>query len=553
MNDEETVESILERYVNKCIGDAIADGAECASKQILAMIKVADFHAELANKDFAGVGKHPNGVMRVMSRGMSTLLPKLIAANGPNSSIELPATDDEFQAVRRSLMQTGELLKFQEFAKAEKYDLFKCQVLAPDEIEIRRMAPDEEASEHNDRNALLDAQHAERLDERHRLDLLFQQAAESRRDTGPSGYWQAFDAFREVGRQYLELFVSEYAEADAFANGTKIGPFTFAQWKQIVSNICSLGFAKACLEDIFLIEQGRFDPQGFLTLMPTRISDAELRQCFLVPGVPEQPGLFEQVKSCVILSDENAKLDYGPDGVAPCLVSIGGAVFAPRYSRLGNPYQFLVQRLAIVYSFQMRRILAEREKQFQDELAALLNTDLYLFGDANVKLFKGKQEITDIDAVVYEKSTGCLYLVQLKWLAVHANELDRREEQYDHLRGKAGGWVQKVGEWVDRVGHDKVLQTVGLGGQAIDPAKLDIRLFVLNRWWARFSGKEPFDARAAWLSWSRLRWMMREVPSGSPPLDHAYGKAMGMVPPPFTAAAKPETYVVAGLTVNLYA
>lgn len=553
MNDEVSVESILDCYVNKCITDAIADGAECASKQILAMIKVADFHAELARKDFAGVRKQPNGVMRTINQGISTLLPKLIAANGFDTAVKLPATDDEFQAVRSRLMQTGELLKLQQFAKAEQYQLVKCRVLAPDEIEIRKMAADEEAAEYNDRNALLDAQHAERLDERRHLDLLFQQTVEFRDTAGPSGYWQAFAELRSVGRSYLELFAVDYAEADAFANDTKIGPLTFSQWKYIILNIWSLGFAKACLEDIFLIESGRFSPHGFLTLTPTRISDAELRECFRVPGVPEQPGLLEQVKTCIILTTENAKIDYDPDGAMPCLVGIGGAVFAPRCSRLVNPYQFLVQRLAKVYSFQMRRILAEREKQFQDELMALLGNDLYIFGDANVDLFKRKQKITDIDAVIYEKPTGCLYLVQLKWLAVHANELDRRERQYDELQTKAGDWVHKVAEWVCRVGRDEVLQTVGLGGRVTDPTKLKIRLFVLNRWWGRFSGKDPFDARAAWLSWSRLRWIMRDVTTGSPPLNYVYGKAMRMLPPPFTVAAKPHRYVVAGLTVNLYA
>ena len=65
----------------------------------------------------------------------------------------------------------------------------------------------------------------------------------------------------------------------------------------------------------------------------------------------------------------------------------------------------------------------------------------------------------------------------------------RREKQHDELLNKAGGWVQKIANWVGEVGPDKVLHTVGLGNDAIDPAKLTIRLLVLNRWWTRFSGR----------------------------------------------------------------
>ncbi|QOY95957.1 hypothetical protein IM543_09055 [Massilia sp. UMI-21] len=552
MHDEESVQAILESYSNKSIGNALRAGGERPNQHILTMIKVADFHAELAQRDFAGVRKHPKGVAKVMCLGIGRLLPEMMKANSADAGISLPAAEVEFQAVRTSLMETGQLLDLKTLAEAEEYKLVACRVCGPDEVEIRKVAASEEALEHRDRDALLDAEHNERSDNRKRIDKLFEQAWHARFAAGPAGDSQALAAFREAGRQYLEFFASEYAEADAFADGTEIGPLTFAQWKQIVVNVCSLAFAKAWLEEITLMEQRRFNPLGFLTLIPTQISDAELRECFRVPGVPEQPELFEKVKACLVLGEENAKLDYGPDGAIPCLVSLGDAVFAPRYSRLGNPYMFLVQRLAKIYSFQMRRILAERESEFQDEIATLLRSNHYLFGESNVKLLKEEQILTDIDLVVYERSTNCLYLIQLKWLAVYARELARREKQYDELLNKAGGWVQKVASWVGKVGPDNVLRTVGLGDDAIDPAKLTVRLLVLNRWWARFSGKEPFNAQAAWLSWSRLKLLAREVPSGSAPLDYIYLSAQSMPLPVFTPVTTPKPYTIADLTVNVY-
>lgn len=552
MHAEESVQSILERYVENSIGDVIRAGAERPTQHILTMIKVADFYAELAQRDFAGVRKDPKGLAKVMILAIGRLLPEMMKATRVDAGITLPATDTEFQAVRNSMVETGQLLDLKTLADGEEYKLVACRVCGPDEIEIRTVTASEEALEHRDRDALLDAEHSERLDDRKRIDNSFEQAWRARFAAGPVGDSQALAAFRETGRRYLEFFASEYAEADAFAGGTEIGPLTFAQWKQIIVNVCSLGFAKAWLEDITLLEKRQFNPLGFLTLIPTQISDAELRECFQVPGVPEQSELFEKVKACLVLDEKNANLDYGPDGAIPCLVSLGGAMFAPRYSRLGNPYLFLVQCLAKVYSFQMRRILAERESKFQDDLVALLRSNLYLFGEPNVKLPEGKQTLTDIDSVVYERSTNCLYLIQLKWLAVYARELARREKQHDELLNKAGGWVQKVDNWVGEVGHDKVLQTVGLGDMAIDPAKLTVRLLVLNRWWARFSGKEPFDVRAAWLSWSRLKLLAREVPSGSAPLDYIYLRAQSMLMPVFTPVTTPKSYTIAGLTVNVY-
>lgn len=316
--------------------------------------------------------------------------------------------------------------------------------MAADVLEIRKAVADEESLEHAERNAILDGEHADRANVRRRIDTLMEQTVLSRCVRGYAGSSQELAAYKDIGRQYLEFYISEYAEAEAFADSSIIGPLTFAQWKRIAINVCALGFAKALLKDLDLFERGRFTVEGFSLMPPTCISAEELRECFHVPETSGCPDLFDQIASCLILSEANADADYGASGAQPILVRVRDELLMPRHTRLGNPYMFLATRLAQIYRHELRRIVLEREKKFQDDLTQRLAPEYYLFGTPNVLLYRANRTLlTDIDAVVYEKETNCLYLVQLKWFAIY-EDFDERENQYEKLQEKGTEWIDKV-------------------------------------------------------------------------------------------------------------
>jgi len=552
MNDEESVKTILDRYVSLYFENFVSASRGCSVQNIRTMIKVADFSAELCRSDFAGIPKQPVADTNAIVRGIGELLPKLIAHSGQEQVVEIGNGPEVFSTARATLRETGALLQFQRSANAEQYGLTRCHVVAADVIEIRQAVADEEALEHADRNALLDEEHADRADVLHRIDTLIKQTLQSRRTGGYAGSSQELAAYKDIGRQSLEFYVSEYVEAEAFADSSKIGPLTFAQWKSIAINVCALGFAKALLEDLDLFERGQFTVEGFSLMPPTRISAEELRECFHVPEVSGCPDLFDQISSCLILSEANIDADFGQDGAQPILVRVRDEVLLPRYTRLGNPYIFLATRLAQVYQHELRRIVSEREKKFQDDLTQRLSPQYYLFGRPNVPLYRANRTLlTDIDSVVYEKETNSLYLIQLKWFAIY-EDFDERENQYEKLREKGNEWIEKVQGWVDRTHPVNVLKHVGLESVSINPETLQIRLIMLNRGWTRFSGKEMFGTKAAWVSWSRFSWMLRGAQLRESQLDEAWRRAMQIQVPPHNPAGSRHEHRFPKLTVILY-
>lgn len=500
---------LLDNLINTTVEKLVEICRDTNPAQILAMLKVADLQSELCRGPFAGLKKQSVNAANAMTRALGMLLPKMVATITPTASLTSPTERADFDAARDSLCELGELLMLRDMAKGADYGLSTSKFLGPQEIELVTHSFDEEAAEHADRNALLDGLHGDRFKVRTALKCRLEKLHRYNHLHGFAGTKAQLDAYVELGRELLEFWRPEYAEADAYVDTTSIGPLSFAQWKTVAENVCAMGFAYAEQENAALLGRGWTTPGHFLMMPLSRISPEQLRTCFAVAGMPNSETLYDKIAECLILDPGTAVADYGADGAMPILIRVGTDVFMPRYARQGNPYAFLVSRISKVYSSQARRILAEREPQFVRDLQALLGNEKYLFGKERVDIYLKKVRQTDIDAVVYEKHSHTLYLIQIKWLAVHAYDLERREEQYDELY-KIGKWINKVDGWAKRMPYEVILSEVGLDSVGIDPKKkLKINLVVLNRWWTRFSGKPALPPGAAWLSWSRLCWLVR--------------------------------------------
>ncbi|WP_208277480.1 hypothetical protein [Massilia oculi] len=553
MIDVESATTLIERQLTKFMAefDQEFDGLEIPTA--LAMIKVADLEIMIARGDYVGIEKKSGSAYRAISKGIAVLLPRLVqhAANCSPTTEKCVLVDHLL--VRSYLGVMGDLIQAQRYVDIERYGLTRCRTIASDHIQIHHLVQDQESLEHADRNALLDAEHDQRDEIRKKIAAMVRSEHQAHVARGFPCSQTDLDAFAKLGRRYLEFYLNEYPEAEAFADESFVGPLKFKQWKEIMINICALGFAKSELEDAGLQLENLYYPEGFLMMRPSLITHEELRKCFDVTGATENLPDFQELAECIILSSDNATAEYGPDGALPCLVRLGEDVYITRYGRLGNPYMFLVMRLAKVYAFQMRRLTKEREEPFQKDLQRRLSDDNYIFGEPGVKIYGARNRpLTDIDSVIYEKATNCLYLIQLKWLAVHSANFELREKQHNELVEKGTSWLDKVESWVNRKATAEILQHVGIDNISIDIPTLKVRYLLLNRGWTRFSGKEAFDPRAAWISWSRLCWLMLCASDRTARLDHAWREALTNLARPTQTEPTPKIVHVAGLTVEIF-
>ena len=156
---------------------------------------------------------------------------------------------------------------------------------------------------------------------------------------------------------------------------------------------------------------------------------------------------------------------------------------------------------------------------------------------------------TDIDSVLYEHSENCVYLVQLKWPSPYTTP-NQRSSRIKNLQD-ANDWIGKVSEWQARTINRDILQLFGLHKIQCDIENLKVRLIVLSRIWTRFGGEVNQDSRAAWISWSRLRYLCLENHRREDPLNVSWTVAVQGDNCPFTPQGHTRTLNFESLKVSI--
>jgi len=155
---------------------------------------------------------------------------------------------------------------------------------------------------------------------------------------------------------------------------------------------------------------------------------------------------------------------------------------------------------------------APREDLLRNHLYAMFQGRRYLCIEGSIKLRCGSQIVTDIDAAVFDRTSGDLAVFQLKWQDFLTNDVRA-------LRSRASNFAREVDEWADRfMEWIKARSVADLGRtMRITPRKHGpirrIFLFALSRTAARvqgygYSSKHEAVAVASWPHFVRVR---REV------------------------------------------
>ena len=116
-------------------------------------------------------------------------------------------------------------------------------------------------------------------------------------------------------------------------------------------------------------------------------------------------------------------------------------------------------------------------------------------------LRKDGRQLTDVDFTAYDRRSGDLLLVQMKWQHPIGADDKARRSMARNLAETGNQWIDTVSGWLERHGAEELVQRLGFQlGATPRP-----RLFVLARYHAQFSGSSDRDARAEWTSWPHFR------------------------------------------------
>src|SRR5690606_1644250 len=118
-------------------------------------------------------------------------------------------------------------------------------------------------------------------------------------------------------------------------------------------------------------------------------------------------------------------------------------------------------------------------------------------------------------ALILDRETGDLALVQLKWHDVFGFSLSERESRRRNI-ARANEWVERVSTWISNQSSQEVISALGIKANASQRPPI---LYVLARYSARFSGNHVHDERASWMGWPEVLTASRQsLPGAHSPL-----------------------------------
>ncbi|MGG6462218.1 hypothetical protein [Solilutibacter silvestris] len=184
------------------------------------------------------------------------------------------------------------------------------------------------------------------------------------------------------------------------------------------------------------------------------------------------------------------------------------------FGALLNPYYSLFRYLRTAYRGDWDRGVDLREGIFRADLRKLFSEERFLVPSHGYKVKREDgSHLTDIDAVVCDRSTGSLALFQLKWHDVYGRSLSERESRRKNL-AKAADWVARVSAWIGGKSSREVAAALGLQVACSEAVP---ELYVIARYGAQFEGDDRDDRDATWLPWAELM-ALKEADAGKDPL-----------------------------------
>lgn len=175
---------------------------------------------------------------------------------------------------------------------------------------------------------------------------------------------------------------------------------------------------------------------------------------------------------------------------------------------LSGIYAFLLGELSRKFPKDWSKNISERESQFRKDIFRLFDDELYIKIDRNLPIqFNGKT-LTDIDACIIEKATNQIVFFQLKWQEQYGDNIGRHQSRMQNFLDETYKWIDDVTEWLKKSDKKKLASMLGLKEKLVDIDK--VKLFVVGKHSAYFSGNNKLDDRAEWALWLQLQRLYDE-------------------------------------------
>lgn len=291
------------------------------------------------------------------------------------------------------------------------------------------------------------------------------------------------------GHAYNEIILSK--GFDTFHFATYFGKQTFQNYKLAATFIVSIGlkhraFVRALIEKVPTIRI-----EDILTVSVITVDFLEgLREFINVFGAQQEghvPVNDEDVKNIfdvLSISRKNLALLDRPGAPIPPLVQCSDEhVIRPLIGATSDGVMlFLLNSLQFNFPKEYDKAQRDREGVMQRVIEATLRPLLpeieYRF---NIKLKRNKNTLTDIDMILFERSTKHMVLIQLKHQDPYGEDIATKQARTGRLNQQIHEWLGKVRSWIASSSVNEIQATFRLPPLQKNP---QISLLVVTRHYA---------------------------------------------------------------------
>jgi hypothetical protein len=540
-------EAILETKVAELQARVAEAWRDRERQAIIEIVRSADY-AAFVNRFMAVDGSGRQDVRLILAgvaSALATFLPK-VANSGAGLPFG-PASQEVADWTDSMLAEFGKIAELQRLAGLERYGLSKSEMVDAKNMRITVQA---DAAESMDREATrwLQGQIMHRVariqgrppDPKYVEELLDKTSGVH------DGWFIRYEGHEELIECYRDramIDVLGCAESEALAHDAMIGGRPFAEWRAIC--VAALGRV--------------FNHIAYASRLRHRFPKLSLRNLLTVPVLQKdaravwiEAGDLERHANDTIAHLALDAQSIGPwqthhEIPAPFYVDVGGGWFLlPMFGGLLNPVCGLVRTLRLRHTRDWDRAVDQREPCFRNDIKGQFGEPRFLVPDRGMTLRREDgSHITDIDAVILDRKTGSLALVQLKWPDIFGMSPKERESRRRNLL-KANEWIDRVAAWIAGRNAKQIAKALGLGESASERPPV---LIVIPRYTARFTLNDHLDDRACWVAWPEVVRMRVENKEIADPLEELSRALKGGGP--LAPYDRPEdiTYGLEGLDV----
>jgi hypothetical protein len=306
---------------------------------------------------------------------------------------------------------------------------------------------------------------------------------------------EVVNSYLREARRYGKFFI----EGEALPPDLKIGGRSFGEWKDACER--ALGRVLYHIEFALLLCKKRPGQVSLRDILTIPTSREDVASVWIQAGL--QPDQVESTIAALELSvDRIDEWERAYETPTPFYIGVGqDFVLAPCFGALANPYFSVFRHLKSEYRADWDRGVDRREDVFRSDLRQAFPEPRFSVPARGFGLKRPDGTmLTDIDAVILDRQTGTLGLVQLKWHDIHGMSLAERESRRRNI-AEANEWIERVLSWVDGRSSAEVLRSLGAEGVASSRPPV---FYVIARYHAHFSGMVEPDNRATWLGWPEI-------------------------------------------------